>query len=49
MNNKIRAGTSHRQPHLSEIQADPTSGELGASLTRGRALQADGGRVSMLE
>lgn len=49
MNNKIRAGTSHRQSHLSEIRADPTSGEVGASSTRGRALQADAGRVSMLE
>lgn len=46
--NKTRAVTSHRQPHLSEIRADPTS-ELGASSTRGRALQADGGRVSMQE
>lgn len=47
--NKSRAGTSHRRPHLSEIWADPNSGELGASSTRGRALQADRGRVSMQE
>lgn len=49
MNSKIRVGSSHWQPRLSETQADHTSGEPRASSTRGRALQADVGRspVSM--